>query len=157
MSTLAARVCAVVCRPAALRTIALRRGSTAWTTVVVGDGDPVADRDVDPLVTEAAGQPHTELAVLGVDDVLPAVLDRHAGRGLVRFERVGEFGSPSELAQIESGQRRFSFERWEREETPRRRRVLEGVRRRFGLGREGRGGGANSHLTNLLMPGDEDC
>ena len=61
-STFAASVCCSDVSPAACRTIALRRGSTARIEPVA-EADPVADRDVDALVQQPPRQAGADDAV----------------------------------------------------------------------------------------------
>jgi hypothetical protein len=119
----------------------------------IGDGDPVADGDVGALVPEPAGNADSKLAALRVHDVLPAMLDGDAGGQLVRFERFGELRPEAELAQIERGQR-SSPSSWDTEHggTAAARPRRSAPSRRL-VGREGREGGAHSHLNSLLSPG----
>ena len=111
-STFAATTCSTDSKPAALRTNAVRRGSTASTVAPLGlrvaaEGDPVADGGQVGArggpVAQAAGHVGPDLFALGEQDKGAAVLDRDpAGReaGLgVRLERVGERRAPAQLCK----------------------------------------------------------
>ena len=107
-STFAASVCASDVSPADLRTIALRRGSTARIS-------PSPSPTQSPTATSTLscislpGQARTNGLVGRLHVVRSAVRRDHASRHEAGLKLFGELRVPPERAEIELRQRRFSF------------------------------------------------
>ena len=95
-STFAASVCAVVVRPAAFRTMALRRGRTVRIRPS-RKPDPVAGADVEALVHQPSGQAGADGAGLRPDVERAAMDGGDAARHEAGLQVFGELGVPAEL------------------------------------------------------------